>query len=426
MRGDKKGWYKVSDLVVGAEIAVPSKTGEMIWDEIVSIRPVGREQVYDIEVEGTHNLVGNGIFAHNTFVLRANTMLAVEGEVHADSFVAPAPFASSTLMAEIPPSVLTADGAGVDLYKLSTYNLSVTQALAAALAAEDARVASLETRVEALESGAVSTATSSLLSSLSTTSLASAFSSLSAFIKDGLAQFGSLVADRFVAATNSAGTSSAGSVTVLAGNTVAQINNAYMATSTKVFVTFNSPVTGNWYVSDKTAGSFRVVLSTAQTADTSFDYFLVQTAGQATTTTATSTDSGPSVTQGTGMTAPAPAPATTTTTTTTPATATSTPPVSDTTPPVVTLAGAAAMEINVGDLFTDPGATALDDTDGDITSGIVVTGTVDTMTAGSYTLSYSATDAAGNIGFASRLVTVVIPAPAPAPAPADTTATTTP
>ena len=126
MRGDKKGWYKVSDLRPGVEIAVPSKTGNVIWDEIVSVTPVGREHVYDIEVEGTHNFVGNGIFAHNTYVLRANTMLAVTGEMNAGSVTVPLAdgvpaFGTTTLMAEIPPEVLTADGTGVDLYKLSTF-----------------------------------------------------------------------------------------------------------------------------------------------------------------------------------------------------------------------------------------------------------------------------------------------------------------
>ena len=106
------------------------------------------------------------------------------------------------------------------------------------------------------------------------------------FIKSGFAQFGTLIADQFVASTNSAGTSSAGTVTILAGNTVAQINNAYAQPTTKVFITFDSSITGNWYVSDKEPGSFRVVLSAPQASDVSFDYFLVQTTGQMATTTA--------------------------------------------------------------------------------------------------------------------------------------------
>jgi hypothetical protein len=40
----------------------------ILWDKIVSIEPLGAEHVYDIEVEGTHNFVANGIIAHNTYV----------------------------------------------------------------------------------------------------------------------------------------------------------------------------------------------------------------------------------------------------------------------------------------------------------------------------------------------------------------------
>ena len=97
------------------------------------------------------------------------------------------------------------------------------------------------------------------------------------------------------------------------------------------------------------------------------------------------------------------------------------PPIStDTSAPVVTLTGEAAVQINVGDTFTDPGATATDDIDGDLTSKIVETGAVDTSTAGLYTLTYSATDSAGNTGEVSRVVAVVVTEAAPSP---DTTTT---
>ncbi|MBM3253992.1 MAG: GNAT family N-acetyltransferase, partial [Candidatus Omnitrophica bacterium] len=39
----------------------------ILWDKIVSIEYCGYEHVYDIEVEGTHNFIGNNIFAHNTY-----------------------------------------------------------------------------------------------------------------------------------------------------------------------------------------------------------------------------------------------------------------------------------------------------------------------------------------------------------------------
>ena len=40
----------------------------VVWDKIQSIEYVGEEQVYDIEVENTHNFIANGILAHNTYM----------------------------------------------------------------------------------------------------------------------------------------------------------------------------------------------------------------------------------------------------------------------------------------------------------------------------------------------------------------------
>jgi hypothetical protein len=123
---------------------------------------------------------------------------------------------------------------------------------------------------------------------------------------------------------------------------------------------------------------------------------------------------------------------TTATSTASTETATSTPASTDTTPPVVTLNGQAAMQINQGDTFTDPGATATDSVDGDITSKIVETGSVNNATAGLYTLTYSVTDSAGNTGSASRVVTVLASTSSPqvaAPAPVvqtNSTSTSTP
>jgi hypothetical protein len=80
----------------------------------------------------------------------------------------------------------------------------------------------------------------------------------------------------------------------------------------------------------------------------------------------------------------------------------------DVTAPVVTLVGANPLNVAVGSTFTDPGATASDDVDGDLTSKIAVTGTISTTNAGTSTLTYSATDAAGNVGTATRIVNVTL------------------
>ena len=66
-------WQKVYELSIGNYIAVSSENGTAAWDEIVNIELLPAEQVYDIEVEGTHNFVGNGIIAHNTYLGGATT-----------------------------------------------------------------------------------------------------------------------------------------------------------------------------------------------------------------------------------------------------------------------------------------------------------------------------------------------------------------
>ncbi|WP_298340617.1 M14 family zinc carboxypeptidase, partial [uncultured Algibacter sp.] len=68
----------------------------------------------------------------------------------------------------------------------------------------------------------------------------------------------------------------------------------------------------------------------------------------------------------------------------------------DTTAPVITLNGNATIDLNVGDTYTEQGATATDDLDGDITAGIVIGGVVDTNIGGTYLITYDVSDAAGN------------------------------
>lgn len=68
----------------------------------------------------------------------------------------------------------------------------------------------------------------------------------------------------------------------------------------------------------------------------------------------------------------------------------------DTVKPLITLLGEAAVTLTAGESYTDAGATAQDDRDGNITDKIIITGSVDTATAGTYTLSYNVSDTAGN------------------------------
>jgi subtilisin family serine protease len=77
----------------------------------------------------------------------------------------------------------------------------------------------------------------------------------------------------------------------------------------------------------------------------------------------------------------------------------------DVTAPVITLIGNASVSITAGDSYTDQGATATDNVDG--TFAVVGVGSVDTSTAGTYPITYDATDAAGNHAVqVTRTVTV--------------------
>ena len=81
---------------------------------------------------------------------------------------------------------------------------------------------------------------------------------------------------------------------------------------------------------------------------------------------------------------------------------------SDTTPPVITLAGSATVTVAWGGSYSDAGATATDNVDLSVT--VNSSGTVNTAVPGTYTITYSATDAANNIALpVTRTVTVSKP-----------------
>ncbi len=81
-------------------------------------------------------------------------------------------------------------------------------------------------------------------------------------------------------------------------------------------------------------------------------------------------------------------------------------PTPDTTPPTITLIGNDTVNINVGDSYSDLGATAIDDVDGDITNSIQTNSNVNTSTAGTYHVTYSVSDSAGNSASKTRTVIV--------------------
>ena len=64
--------------------------------------------------------------------------------------------------------------------------------------------------------------------------------------------------------------------------------------------------------------------------------------------------------------------------------------------PIITLLGDPVIHVVQGTAFQDPGASAMDNTDGDISASIIASGQVNAQIPGEYILRYNVTDKAGN------------------------------
>ena len=78
----------------------------------------------------------------------------------------------------------------------------------------------------------------------------------------------------------------------------------------------------------------------------------------------------------------------------------------DNTAPVLSLKGDTTITLQAGTSFTEPGFTASDNIDGDLTAAVVTDGQVNIYSPGVYTLTYSVTDAAGNVTTQTRTITI--------------------
>ncbi len=81
--------------------------------------------------------------------------------------------------------------------------------------------------------------------------------------------------------------------------------------------------------------------------------------------------------------------------------------------PIITIVGSSTVDVEYGSVYTDAGATALDDADGDISANIVTSGSVNTSALGAYTLSYDVSDSSGNAAITTNRTVNVVDTTAP-------------
>ena len=80
--------------------------------------------------------------------------------------------------------------------------------------------------------------------------------------------------------------------------------------------------------------------------------------------------------------------------------------VSDNEKPSIVLNGSATLYIGTGSKYKEPGYTSVDNCDGDITSKVVVTGSVDTSKPGNYEIMYTSKDSFDNETTIKRIIKV--------------------
>lgn len=82
-------------------------------------------------------------------------------------------------------------------------------------------------------------------------------------------------------------------------------------------------------------------------------------------------------------------------------------PSTDILPPEIVLTGGDTLSVPLGTYLADPGYTASDNMDGDLTDAVEVSGYVDWLSPGSYSLTYQVSDRVGNTATATRQVEIL-------------------
>jgi replicative DNA helicase len=81
--GRPGGLATIAEVLGTADLELHA-TNDVIWDEIVSIEPLGVQEVYDATVPGTHNFIANGIATHNSIEQDADVVILLHRDDYYD------------------------------------------------------------------------------------------------------------------------------------------------------------------------------------------------------------------------------------------------------------------------------------------------------------------------------------------------------
>ncbi|GAB2464083.1 replicative DNA helicase [Xylanimonas ulmi] len=70
---------KIAAVLEGEELEIMA-VNDLLWDEVVSIEPLGEKQVFDATVLDTHNFIANGIAVHNSIEQDADMVILLHRE----------------------------------------------------------------------------------------------------------------------------------------------------------------------------------------------------------------------------------------------------------------------------------------------------------------------------------------------------------
>jgi hypothetical protein len=183
---------------------------------------------------------------------------------------------------EAPPEVLSANGKGVDLYKMTSLAWAGMKALSSSASRQQKEIDALKMDVDELKNKIAGLQISPFDSAqgkifnFSFASILDAFRGFGAIFENGVAKFQQVVVGSLAVEKNSDSTQSAvGEGIITAGATEYQINSSQIKADSKIFVTWRGDYGSRWWIDQQADGSAVVKIAAPLANDVRFDWMVI-------------------------------------------------------------------------------------------------------------------------------------------------------